>query len=613
MNVNTPLSQETILENKYRIIQKLGKGGFSRTYLVENIQENRKHYLLKEFLPNHNNKTEFNQKSLELFYQEASILSKLNHPQIPKFLDWFQENNNFFIVQEYIKGDNYWQLLCKRKREQRLFSEAEIIQWFKDLLPLINYLHENKIIHRDISPDNIIYSTEINKPVLIDFGGVKQKMTEIINHGYEEIKGTIIGKIGYSAPEQFKGQCYENSDIYALGVTGLVLLTGKEPELLFNSYSRKQSWVQDLNISDQFKLIFEKILKEYPDERYASAMDVLNEINKIGTLNNQPQQSIGSEKTILIAPSNDHKFEKDPYLIYPENITKNEEKKNEDNSLKKVILFLLMTLFGLSIIGLVLQAPHINAICKKLDNCAKDKEYQKIFDETLVDGKEVINPKQTVKNINDLQSQQKDLQEVIKDFKEIPNDVKVYDQAQEELKVYENKLIELDEKIKKENKANLEFQEIVKKMDNLRQETSLANNTNKYQKLKAEWEGLKAKLNEFDGNLFISPQVSNQIIESEKNIAKIDDNLKILQAQAKAKAEQIAREKAKANTYKPSSPVVRYKPQQNAPKIARQIPKKSPVLSNHKQNITKPQRNYYPKKTPSAPPQKNISTPGSVW
>lgn len=158
-------------------------------------------------------------------------------------------------------------------------------------------------------------------------------------------------------------------------------------------------------------------------------------------------------------------------------------------------------------------------------------------------------------------------------------------------------------------------------MDNLRQETSLANSTNKYQKLKAEWERLKAKLNEFDGNLFISSQVSNQIIESEKNIAKIDDNLKILQAQAQAKLQaqakaqqqQIAREKAKANTYKPSSPVVRYKPQQNAPKIARQVSKKSPVLSNHKQNIPKPQRNYYSKKTPSAPLQKNISTPGSVW
>lgn len=238
---------------------------------------------------------------------------------------------------------------------------------------------------------------------MIDFGGVKQKMTEIINNGYEEIKGTIIGKIGYSAPEQFEGQCYENSDIYALGVTALVLLTGKEPELLFNSDSRKKSWLQDLNISDQFKLIFEKILKKDHNKRYASAMDVLNDINKIGTLNNEPEQSIGSEKTILIAPSNNHKFDKDLYPIYPEN----EEKKNEDNSLKKVILFLLMTLFGLSIIGLVLQAPHINAICKKLDNCAKDKEFQKIFDETLVDGKEVINSKQTVKNINDLQSQQK--------------------------------------------------------------------------------------------------------------------------------------------------------------------------------------------------------------
>jgi len=135
MNVNTPLSQETILENKYRIIQKLGKGGFSRTYLVENIQENRKHYLLKEFLPNHNNKTEFNQKSLELFYQEASILSKLNHPQIPKFLDWFQENNNFFIVQELLKEIIIGNYFVKEKENKGYFQKPKLSNGLKIYYP----------------------------------------------------------------------------------------------------------------------------------------------------------------------------------------------------------------------------------------------------------------------------------------------------------------------------------------------------------------------------------------------------------------------------------------------------------------------------------------------
>lgn len=101
--MNIPLSEGTILINKYQIIKELGKGGFSRTYLVENIEENFQQYLLKEFLPNNNIKTEFNQKSLNLFNQEASILSKLNHPQIPKFLDWFQENNFFLSFKNILK------------------------------------------------------------------------------------------------------------------------------------------------------------------------------------------------------------------------------------------------------------------------------------------------------------------------------------------------------------------------------------------------------------------------------------------------------------------------------------------------------------------------------
>ncbi|BAQ60668.1 serine/threonine kinase [Geminocystis sp. NIES-3708] len=614
--MNLSLSNGTILINKYRIIKELGKGGFSRTYLIENIQENFQQYLLKEFLPNDNIKTEFNQKSLNLFNQEASILSKLKHPQIPRFLDWFQENNNFFIVQEYIKGDNYWQLLYTKKIEQKLFSESEIVLFLKDLLIVLDYIHHNRIIHRDISPDNIIYSTEINKPVLIDFGGVKEKMTEIINHGYKEKKGTIIGKRGYSAPEQLTtGECYQNSDIYALGATALVLLTGKEPEILFNSFSRKKSWIEYVNFSEELRLILEKMLEEYPQDRYNSAMDVLADLEKMNKTSIDNYSTLDNEKTHLIIPlQNITKTENDNTVIHEnleQKIEKNTFKNTEEKSFKNFILLSGIIVFSLTIITLVLQAPHINAICKRLDNCARDKQYQEIFNDILVDGKEVMTREKNIKKIEDLTLQQQDMQEIIKDFKNIPNDVKVYDQAQQELKIYQDKLTVIDKKIQTENQTNLEFQELVKNMDNLKEKTSTANTIKKNRNLKLEWEQINVKLNEFNSNLLISSQVSNKITETEENIAKINQNIQNLQAQAKAKADRIAKEKVQLRTYtSPSSPVVKYTAPQ---KTQNRSKKTSKATNNNNKNLNKNPSNYTPKKNPPTTQKIPISAPGSVW
>lgn len=597
MNIITTigLSEGIILANKYRILKKIGQGNFAETYLVENIQENQEKYVLKGLILDNLNE-ESNDKYLSLFNGEIRTLNNLNHEQIPKFIDTFQENKTFFLVQEYIEGDNYWQLFCQKRDDNQSFLEIEIIDFLKNLLNVLKYLHDNKIIHRDISPDNIINSTKINKPVLIDFGGVKQKITQIMTNNHKEQKGTMIGKIGYSAPEQLiSGECYENSDIYALGATALVLLTGKKPEELFKSFSKEKLWKKNLNNSEKLTQILEKMLELDPKDRYNKAEDVLNDLKKIEISN-----SFNNEKTIKID-------------YQPNNLDSKPSKPN-DNFLKTFILVSFCMVLGLSGIALILQAPHINAICKKLDNCARDKEYQKIFDEVLVDGKDTINREKTLKNKQDLTMQQESLLKVIKDLQNIPDDVKIHSQAQEELKVYENKLTEIDKKIVRENQADLEFQEIVKKIDNLQKETVQANSINKYQKLKAEWEGLKTKLNEFDGNLLISPQVSNKIIESEKNIVKIDDNLKTLQAQAKAEAERIAIEKTKANTYEPSSSVIRYTPRQNRSKTNKNIQKKSSTSTNNqKRNIKKTTPNYTSRKTAPVPRQIPISVPGSAW
>ena len=159
MNATNSLSTGTLLSNRYLIKQELGAGGFARTYLIEDLAKNNQKCVLKEFVPAENN-GQLNPKSRNLFEQEAKILAKLNHQQIPTFLDWFEEQNKIFIVQQYIEGDNYWELLCKRKENNQLFSEEEIVAWLKDLLTVIDYIHSQKVIHRDISPDKNSFHPE---------------------------------------------------------------------------------------------------------------------------------------------------------------------------------------------------------------------------------------------------------------------------------------------------------------------------------------------------------------------------------------------------------------------------------------------------------------------
>lgn len=618
MNMNISLDEDTILLNKYKIIKQLDQGGFSRIYLVENITKNNQQYLLKEFFPNHNIDTEFYQKSLSLFTQEASILSRLRHPQIPKCVDWFEENNNVFIVQEYVKGDNYRQLLYEKKLEQQLFSETEIILFLKDLLIVLDYIHINRIIHRDISPDNIIYSTEINKPVLIDFGGVKEEITEIINNDHPQKIGTMIGKRGYSAPEQLTtGECSQSSDIYALGATALVLLTGKEPEILFSNFSRKKSWIDHVNFSEQLRLILEKMLEEDPENRYDNVKDVLADLEKINPINIDNNITLNNEKTHLIIPlENPTKILGENTIIYEnvdQKINKNIIRDTEKKSSTIFIFLSLIILSSITIISLVIQIPHINAICKKLDNCARDKEFQKIFQEILVDGKEVIMDEKEFKKMEDITLQQQNIQEIIKDLKNIPDDVKIYSEAQEELKVYQDKLNIIDKKIDQENQANLEFEELTKDIDNLTKQTSQANTIKENQNLKSQWQQTKTELNKFNPNLLISSSINNQITEVEENITKIDQNIQNLEAKAKVEADKIAKINAQVKINQLPSPSKKIRSKTNTVKSSQTKAKTSSSTNNKTKKIPKKPSQSIPKKNPPSTKKIPVSTPGSVW
>lgn len=197
--------------DRYYIKQVLGEGNFGRTYLVEDQNFHNRKRVLKKFIANFQGQNL--EKAKELFQREADILDTLKHDQIPAIYDHFQHNKSWYLVEEYIEGED---LITEFNREGT-FSEEKIKSLLKDLLPVLDYLHRRNLLHRDIKPDNIMRRRYDHKLILIDFGGVKE---------VSKTRGTVIQTPGYASIEQMTGHPQPASDIYSLGVTCVRLLTG---------------------------------------------------------------------------------------------------------------------------------------------------------------------------------------------------------------------------------------------------------------------------------------------------------------------------------------------------------------------------------------------------
>ena len=276
-----PIPLNTIVKNRYLIKQVLGHGGLGRTYLAFDTHRFDEPCVIKEFAPFGAGQYDL-KKSRELFRREAKILYKISHPQVPKFLACFAEKERLFLALEYIQGKTYSTLLQERKRQNKTFQESEVIRWLMDLLPVLEYLHQNNILHRDISPDNIMQPLGKKTPVLIDFG-VGKLINSNSNLNPDSYIGQVsfVGKIGYAPREQISmGVCSPSSDLYGLGVTALVLLTAKDPTHLLDRYSLEWQWEQYNQTSAVFKKIINKMVEEQPQKRYQSAQEVLEDIKR---------------------------------------------------------------------------------------------------------------------------------------------------------------------------------------------------------------------------------------------------------------------------------------------------------------------------------------------
>ncbi len=294
--MDTLLNSGDILNSRYRILHQLGHGGFGRTYLAEDINRFNEPCVLKEFAPQLQGSFAL-EKAQELFEREAGVLYRLQHPQIPRFRELFryqhQGKGHLLLIQEYVEGQTYHTLVNNRSQEGMKFSEAEISQLLWQLLPVLEYIHLMGVIHRDISPDNLILRCSDGLPVLIDFGSIKEVATKAQSQLVEatsntetiSLIGTVLGKSGYAPPEQMeRGIVCAHSDLYALAATAVVLLTGKEPQQLIEPNSYRWNWQEEVTLSPKLERVLAKMLAPLPGERFSSATEVIQTLQDISVL-----------------------------------------------------------------------------------------------------------------------------------------------------------------------------------------------------------------------------------------------------------------------------------------------------------------------------------------
>ncbi|PLZ49006.1 serine/threonine protein kinase, partial [Fischerella thermalis WC442] len=218
-----------LLRSRYRIVKALGQGGFGATFLAsDEALPGEPSCVIKQLRPS-GTAPHVLKMARELFEREAVTLGKIgNHPQVPRLLDYFEEREQFYLVQEYISGSTIQQEV----KHTGVFTEAGVKQFLSEILPLLQYIHERKVIHRDIKPANIIRRAQDSRLVLIDFGAVTNQVRQAVVNQSEHTALTAyaIGTPGFAPPEQMAMRPVYASDIYALGITCIYLLTSKSPK-----------------------------------------------------------------------------------------------------------------------------------------------------------------------------------------------------------------------------------------------------------------------------------------------------------------------------------------------------------------------------------------------
>lgn len=264
--------ESQLFHDRYQIIKALGRGGFGVTFLAQDMGlPGEPLCVIKQLSPKVDNPAAI-KRACERFEREAKILSQLgSHAQIPRLLDYFRLDGEFYLVQEYVRGYT----LAREVKRHGPRKESDVKKFLREVLPVLDFVHRQGVIHRDIKPPNLIRCEDDGRLVLIDFGAVKEKIVGL-EHTHRGATTQFVGTLGFAPPEQLAMRPTFSSDLYAIGVTCLYMLTGKPPmEFDYDPRTGELCWQdEEVYVSDFFSQILDKLLKASVSDRYQTVSEV---------------------------------------------------------------------------------------------------------------------------------------------------------------------------------------------------------------------------------------------------------------------------------------------------------------------------------------------------
>jgi tetratricopeptide (TPR) repeat protein/predicted Ser/Thr protein kinase len=268
-----------ILVGRYQILKHLGGGGFGETYVACDTQLPGNPQCVVKKLKLQTTDPVTLQTARRLFDTEAQVLYKLGtHEQIPQLLAYFEEKEEFYLVQEFIEGHDLSQEITPGKT----FSQEQVISLLQEILQILDFVHRQKVIHRDINPYNLLRRKQDGKLFLIDFGAVKEITTQVISLNGKTKFTVAIGTPGYIPGEQAQGNPKFSSDIYAVGIIGIQALTGLSPDQLEKDTDTNEIiWQNQAQVSHELANFIDKLVRYDFRQRYPSATEALQALKDL--------------------------------------------------------------------------------------------------------------------------------------------------------------------------------------------------------------------------------------------------------------------------------------------------------------------------------------------
>ncbi len=308
-----------LLDQRYQVVQVLSAGGFGKTYVAEDTRRpGNPTCVVKHLKPTSSDPNNL-QTARRLFKSEAETLEQLgNHDQVPRLLAYFEENQEFYLVQEFIIG----RPLNTELHPGKSWRESQVIELLKDVLNILKFVHSYGVIHRDLKPENLIRRASDGKLVLIDFGAVKLVRTASATPEIPMGDTVAIGTPGYMPSEQGLGKPRPSSDIYALGIIAIQALTGVHPtHFQEDSTTGEMFWQNQVQVSPELASILNRMVRYDYRHRYQSAHEALDAIAQLNqsfppTILHHPPQPLAQTQSLPVLPATQRaKFNKFPLIL----------------------------------------------------------------------------------------------------------------------------------------------------------------------------------------------------------------------------------------------------------------------------------------------------------